>query len=532
MRREDQERALEEVISRTVQGVADRGGKALEAAVADTLYHEEQRLKREKPSSKRDKERARYKGYRSRLLRGSDEQRKAVLREMVTSFAREILGNFNPRVHAFATRAVPFGLKTLLNATSPQQLVAWRGPGGVNLEEHVVVDGELEHALALRDLGTLIFTPTHSSNLDSIVLGYGLHEVGFPPLLYGAGLNLFENPLMSFFMQNLGAYKVDRRKQAPIYKQVLKEYATVSLELGYHNLFFPGGTRSRSNLVEQHLKLGLLGTGLNAYENRLRAKHPRPKVFVVPVVLSYELVLEGKTLVDDHLRETGRSRYIITDDEFASPRRIYQFMRGLLELDTKIHITLMPPIDPFGNPVDSKGSSLDARGRAIEIERYLMNSRGELSSDQNRNQEYTRELGQAVAASFLRGNTILPTSVVAFAVFEHLRAIEKDPDLYRWLRTGGMTESISLGEAARAVDALVVRLKALEDAGKLRLGERVRHSDGQGLLLSALKGFGTYHETPALERVGDRLYHRDRNLLYYYRNRLVGYGLERAEASQ
>ena len=50
--------------------------------------------------------------------------------------------------------------------------------------------------------------------------------------------------------------------------------------------------------------------------------------------------------------------------------------------------------------------------------------------------------------------------------------------------------------------------------------------------MSALKGFGTYHETPALERVGDRLYHRDRNLLYYYRNRLVGYGLERVEASQ
>ena len=36
-----------------------------------------------------------------------------------------------------------------------------------------------------------------------------------------------------------------RRKKAPIYKDVLKQYATVSLELGYHNLFFPGGTRSR-----------------------------------------------------------------------------------------------------------------------------------------------------------------------------------------------------------------------------------------------------------------------------------------------
>lgn len=527
MRREDQERALEEVISRTVQRAASSGPRSLEAAVADTLYYEQQRLKREKPSKKRDKDRSRYSKYRSRLLRGSDHQKKAVLREMVTAFAREILGNFDPRVHALATRAVPFGLKTLLNATSPQQLVAWRGPGGVNLEEHVVVDGELDHALALKDRGTLIMAPTHSSNLDSIVLGYGLHEAGFPPLLYGAGLNLFENPLISFFMQNLGAYKVDRRKKAPIYKQVLKEYATVSLELGYHNLFFPGGTRSRSNLVEQKLKLGLLGTGLAAYQNRVRAKHPRPKVFVVPMVLSYELVLEGKTLVDDYLRETGRSRYIITDDEFASPKRIYQFLRGLLELDTKIHLTLMPPRDVFGNPVDRDGNSLDSKGRCIEIDRYLMNHRGEFTEDRNRDQEYTRELGQELSRAYLAGNTVLPTSVVAFAVFEHLRNQESDKDLYRWLRTGGTVESISLGEAAKAVDELVARLKELESAGKIRLSKRVRERNGQDLLLIALRGFGTYHDTPALERKGDRIYHQDRNLLYYYRNRLVNYGLER-----
>ena len=29
------------------------------------------------------------------------------------------------------------------------------------------------------------------------------------------------------------------------------------VERGYHSLFFPGGTRSRSGLIEQRLKLGL-----------------------------------------------------------------------------------------------------------------------------------------------------------------------------------------------------------------------------------------------------------------------------------
>ncbi len=530
MRREDQQRAIEEVINRVTADAYEGGSQRLEAVLADTLYHERQRVARQRPSRERGRELARYDRYRGELLAGSDATRRAILREIVEGFAREVLGNFDPKVHALATRAVPVGLAALLHATSPRQLLRWRpGRGAGVLDEHIVVDGELEHARALRGKGTLICAPTHSSNLDSIVLGYGMHEQGFPPLLYGAGLNLFENPLMSFFMHNLGAYTVDRRKTAPIYKQVLKTYATVSLELGYDNLFFPGGTRARSGAVEEHLKLGLLGTGLTAFANNLKVRRPRPRIFVIPMVLSYELVLEAETLIDDHLRETGQSRYIITDDEFASPRRIYQFLRGILDLDTKIHLTLMPPRDPFGNLVDREGNSLDGRGRPIEIDRYLKDRDGVLCEDANRDQEYTRELGQRLVEAYHAGNTVLPTHLVAFAVFEELRRLNPGLDLYRLLRTGGSRESLPFPEVARRVDELRARLLDLEGAGRIRLGEKVRAKRGEELVIHALRAFGTYHTRPALERLGDRVYHRDRNLLYYYRNRLLGYRLEGPE---
>ena len=42
-------------------------------------------------------------------------------------------------------------------------------------------------------------------------------------------------------------------------------------------------------------------------------------MFIVPATLSFQLVLEAETLIDDFLKEVGKSRYIITDDEFASP---------------------------------------------------------------------------------------------------------------------------------------------------------------------------------------------------------------------
>ncbi|MCO5167366.1 MAG: 1-acyl-sn-glycerol-3-phosphate acyltransferase [Planctomycetes bacterium] len=526
MRAEDRERAVEDVVTRVMARVLERGPQALEAAIADTLYHEKQRVDRARRGKERERHLAALDRRRSRLLAGSDEERRRLLREVTEAFAREVLGNFDPRVHAFATRAVPFGLAALLHASSPRQLLR-RFPV-LGLEDRLAVDGEVAHARALKDLGTIVCVPTHSSNLDSIVLGYGMHELGFPPLLYGAGLNLFENPLISYFMHNLGAYKVDRRKTAPLYREVLKEYATVSLEYGYHNLFFPGGTRARSGAVEEKLKLGLLGTSLRAFANNLRHGRPRPRLFIVPVVLTYELVLEAETLVDDFLRETGKSRYIITDDEFASPRRILQFMKGILELDARIAFTFMPPLDPFGNRVDEAGVSRDGRGRPIEIDRYLRGPTGDLVDDDERDHEYTRELGERLVDTFHRGNTLMPTHVVSFAFFEELRRRNRGMDLYRLLRTGGTQDTLSLGELSRVVGALRDRLVALEAEGRLRLDDRVRRERADDLVLAALRALGTYHTRPALARAGDRICSRDRNLLYFYRNRLLGYGLEAA----
>src|SRR5690606_3164405 len=166
---------------------------------------------------------------------------------------------------------------------------------------------------------------------------------------------------ISFFMHNLGAYRVDRRLKFALYKDVLKEYSTVLLERGFHSLFFPGGTRNRSNRVEDHLKLGLLGTGLAAYRNSLRAGAPSRRIYVVPATINYRLVLEAETLIEDYLEETGRSRYIIEDDEFSRLGRILEFVRKILVHEGAVVMRLGRPLDPFGNTVDDRGESLDHR---------------------------------------------------------------------------------------------------------------------------------------------------------------------------
>src|SRR5687767_6263252 len=110
MRAEDRERAVEEVVSRITSRVLARGPQALESAIADTLYHERQRMEKERRGKERDRYSAQLDRWRSRLLAGSDEERRRILRELTEGFGREVVGNFDPRVHAFATRAVPFGL--------------------------------------------------------------------------------------------------------------------------------------------------------------------------------------------------------------------------------------------------------------------------------------------------------------------------------------------------------------------------------------------------------------------------------------
>ena len=113
-----------------------------------------------------------------------------------------------------------------------------------------------------------------------------------------------------------------------MYKDVLKDYSTETIVRGCHSLFYPGGTRSRSGKIESHLKKGLLGTALEAWQENIRNGMERD-VLIVPCTLSYSLTLEAETLISDSLAEQGKSRYIISDDEFSDTKTIANFTRRI-----------------------------------------------------------------------------------------------------------------------------------------------------------------------------------------------------------
>jgi glycerol-3-phosphate O-acyltransferase len=528
MRAEDQAQILSEVEDRTSGSrvrSAESGRAQLDEILRESLYHERRRLKDERRSKTRDADTAFWDGVQREMRGATQAELVDLMRKVVRRYGGEIAGNFDERVYQVVTRVLPPALGLLLNAFSPTRLIK-ELPKMPSIDEAVIIQGETERLIRLHELGTVILVPTHVSNLDSIIIGFALYRLGLPPFVYGAGLNLFSNPLIGFFMHNLGAYTVDRKKSDPLYKDTLKEYATLTLEHGYHNLFFPGGTRSRSGALERKLKLGLLGTGINAYVHNLEKRKPNPKIFIVPATLSYQLVLEAETLIDDFLKEVGKSRYVIEDDEFAKPRRVIDFMSQLLGLDSKIEVTISSPLDPFGNPVDDNGESLDPCGRRIDTSRYVMVN-GEPAIVAERDQEYTREVGERIMDAFTRDNVVASTNVLARTVFGMLRKRHPRLDLMRLVRSGP-EESFELIEVHAEVGALLAALRSMAQGRGIRLAPGLDLESPEDVVADGLRHFSIYHPRSAVTRKGDRLLPSDRNLLFYYQNRLEGYGLERA----
>ncbi|MDP3274745.1 MAG: 1-acyl-sn-glycerol-3-phosphate acyltransferase [Deltaproteobacteria bacterium] len=482
----------------------------------DAAYHEIKRLESH-PGDERELL-GNFKNLARSLGRMGDGERQGRLEQLARMYAWDIAGNFNPKVYRFASRILPSLVGGLL---SPLQTLAGGGPD-MALREHLVTQGPVGDIARLAQLGTLVFVPTHLSNFDSVVFGYGLEREQLPPATYGAGKNLFTNPLLSYFMHNLGAYRVDRRIRHQLYKNVLKAYSSVLIERGYHSLFFPGGTRSRSGGVEEKLKLGLAGTGIEAMIRTAMRGRPQ-KVFFVPATINYQLTLESRTLVEDWLAEQGRARYIIQDDESTQLERVLTLVRKLLLTEGSIVLRFGDPLDPFGNRVTADGRSIDRHGRTVDPLSYAQRD-GKLVLDATRDAQYTRELGESICEAYRRDTVLMSTHIVAAAAFEKLREAYPRLDLFGLLRHRDEV-FVPRAELSRAVGELRDRARELEDRGETVLGPGVRRRGATELLDEAVRAWSGYHSLPVLIAQGDGYLLSDLKLLLYYQNRLVVSGL-------
>lgn len=450
-----------------------------------------------------------------------------LLERIVTRYANEIAGVFDPGAYQFAKGFTTTLFARLLNASQGQGIQRFYKMRS-NLHDKIHLVGQIDQIRELAKKGTVVMVPTHFSNLDSMLIGWAIQSIGLPPFLYGAGLNLFGIKIMAWFMSRLGAYKVDRRKKNTLYLETLKAYSTLSLRKECNGLFFPGGTRSRSGMLEKKLKLGLLSTAMEAQRlNFLEDGNQAKKIFVVPVTINYNFVLEAQSLIDQHLKHSGQEQYYVENDDFSTTMKIAKFIYNFFNASSEIAVRFGRPIDLFGNRLDWEGNSLDPQGKMVDISRYFY-SNGEISRDLQRDGEYTKMLGDRIVKAYHTEAVVMCSHVLAFVGFNLIQRKYRKMDLFGLMRLPTEDLIIPQEQLFQAVETLLPALRNMRASKQLKLERRLKKGTVDEVIEKGMENLGVYHAKMPLVRNSEGDYiTEDIKLLYFYHNRTVGYDLHK-----
>jgi glycerol-3-phosphate O-acyltransferase len=508
---------------------------SLKEELETTLYREKLRIKQNPWAVDPDDDEFFWRKVKSTLVQLSAEisltrtQKKEkyleILDEITTRYAEEIASNFNHSHYKVTRRIVTFGFSRLLNAA---RVKGFRSifSNQFSLQDKIQVLGETDEIRELASKGTIVMVPTHFSNLDSILIGWTISLLGLPPFIYGAGLNLFNIGIFAYFMNALGAYKVDRRKKNLVYLETLKTYSSEALQFGVHSLFFPGGTRSRSGMIEKKLKLGLLSTAVEAQRVNLQSGKKDGKIFIVPVTINYHFVLEAPSLIREHLSLTGQERFYEEADEFSTSYKISKFLVKFFTKGSDISVSIGKAMDVLGNYVDSQGNSYDQYGRMITTADYFKYN-GKISVDTQREEEYTNKLAHRIVEEFHKNNRVFSSHLVAFTAFQMIKTANKKIDLFNLLRLPEEDIVLTYSEFRKSCQKVLDYIKGLSAEGKVQLAAHLEQ-DIDLVIEHGLANVGMYHsKRPLIKNQFGDIETQDLNLLYYYHNRLNGYKLEK-----
>ncbi|MFK8005422.1 MAG: 1-acyl-sn-glycerol-3-phosphate acyltransferase [Saprospiraceae bacterium] len=510
----------------------DKSNKEISKLIAKTIYSERIRIKEEPWKVDPPNEKVFWGKISKKLVLDQDDEESKrknlkILEQIIHLYSQEIVATFNEGTFEFARKFLRVLFGRLLKTASSRNLKRLWGSKH-QLADKLKVYGAAEEVRELSKIGTVVYVPTHFSNLDSILIGYIMDQiVGVPVPSFGAGLNLYNTGYTAYFMNRLGAYRIDRRKKNPIYLETLKVMSKQSLERGTSSLFFPGGTRSRSGAMENKFKLGMMGTAVEAQRSNYQ-KGKEEKIFIVPVILGYHFVLEGKFLIESHLKNTGKEMYFkASRDESYSFRKTMKFIWDTFSESSDINLTIGKPMDVLGNFVDKKGNSFDAQNNKVDLREYFFTN-GEVVIDRQRESEYTRRLGRKILDRYYKDNLVLSSHLVAFVAFHILLAQNPNLDIYAILRLPPEDYIFPMSEMKKATDQLRKILFEKEKVGEIMLTDEISW-EIEDLIREGIKKLGTYHaDQPLKFNKKGMIISEDFKVLFFYHNRLDFYGFENA----
>eukprot|EP01132_Coremiostelium_polycephalum_P000286 gene286-373_t len=472
---------------------------ALRTDLAKSLVQDQARLQRMnwKVDTKQD---ATFWAQQVEALHQENVPLATTLKAITTQYSQEIVGGFDVWHYRLAQAAASYALNKLLNPLMPRRLRTLEEVRR-QLQEQIIIRGPIDEVRQLARQGTVVMVPTHCSNFDSVLIGWVIETLGLPPFIYGAGLNLFNRQFFAYFMNKLGAYKVDRRKKDVAYLTTLKAYSSLALHWGCHGLFYPGGTRSRTGALESTVKLGLLGTSLDAQQMNYRFDNERAsKIFIVPVVFNYHFVLEAPFLIREALAEQGDYVASTTKDWMASSRKLLKLIKHVATKKSSITVSLGQPMDVLGNTVDATGASYDKQGNGVDLYAYFRDKVNKTAAVEQEMKEHTKLLGQRIVASYRVNNCVLTSSLLAFTAFELMRKKYAALPLKTFLKLSSKELMVPYELLEQAFAKVRNGVLVLESKGEIGVSALLKQGTVAGMIADGLANLGLYHHKIPLLR--------------------------------
>jgi glycerol-3-phosphate O-acyltransferase len=162
----------------------------------------------------------------------------------------------------------------------------------------------------------VIYVMNHRSNADYVLASYGL--AGQVAISYAVGEWARVFPL-EYLFKSFGSYFIRRRYREPLYHSVLERYVQLITRNGVTQGLFPEGGLSRDGKLRP-AKIGMLDYMLGT------AREPgfAERMYIVPVGLNYDRVLEDRTL----LRELRVSEGTPTPSRLTQLREVLNYTVG------------------------------------------------------------------------------------------------------------------------------------------------------------------------------------------------------------
>lgn len=271
-----------------------------------------------------------------------------------------------------------------------------------------------------------------------------------------------------------------------------------------------------------------MGTAIEAqrvnYEKGAQGRHN--KIFIVPVVTNYNFVLEAPALIRSYLERKGQERYYVESERYDKSGRILKFLIEFFTKGNNISVSIGKGLDLFGNYVNDDGMSIDVHGNRINSRDYFI-FKGKITSDIQREEEYTRMLSEVIVREYHRINRVQSSHLVAFAAFRLIRKKYINLDLYSVLRLPVDEIEIEYNEFKKAFSKLRNRIIELFNEDKVDMATHMTE-DLDKVIDLGISNVGMYHSRrPLLKNKQGNIITQDINNMYYYHNRMDGYELEK-----